>query len=115
MHPLVHVVLWSLLDPSTSPSNQIPRPPDNTLKVAIVGAIGLVLATAITAMASTFRRDPSAHGHNIDDVTRRYIAGLERDRRDYGKVREEHSHLREACLQRGLNPDDLIHEQEQHP
>lgn len=119
MHTLLHLALILLADPSGSPTPtptkplQIPSPPDSTFRVAIVGAIGLVLATSITAIASTFKRDSSARPQPGNDVTRRYIAGLEKDRRDYGRLRDEYAHLREACIERDLNPDQMIHEQEQ--
>lgn len=114
MHTLLHMALLLLADPSNIPSptkgSSVPSPPDNTVKVAIIGAIGLVLATTVTAVASTFKKDKDRPAPGTD-ASRRYIAALEKDRREYGKLREEHAHLREACLRRQLDPDALIREQ----
>lgn len=128
MHDFVHHFLVPFLqlvaDPSSSSSSspgvpQAPTPPshDNTVKVAIVTTLGLVFATSITAIASTFRRASSAHStvaasDASDNFTKRYISGLEKDRRELGKIREVYSLLRESCIDRGLNPDHLIMEQE---
>jgi hypothetical protein len=104
------ILLGRVAQGSNPPSNSVS---DSTVKVAIVTAIGLVVATAITAFASTFKREPSRTGTATQNetFTRQYISGLEKDRRELGKLRINHQHLREACLDRGLDPDDLIREQ----
>lgn len=94
---------------------------DNTVKVAVVTAIGVVIAAGITAFASTFQR----RGHstqppvpvpvNPNDFSRDYVNGLVHDRRTLNKLQAKYAYLREACLERGLDPDDLIREQERRP
>lgn len=106
----VHDFVLGLISAGTSTSSGT----DSTVKVAIVTAVGLVIAAAITAFASTFQRERAAHSPApaADNFTRDYINGLVRDQRELRNLREKHYHLREACLERDLDPDQLIHEQE---
>lgn len=123
MHELLHHVLIPylqlLLDPtgSVSPSNPtVPVAPsqDNAVKITVITTVGLVVATSITAFVSTFRRDASARSTVTasDNFTKQYILGLERDRKEMNKIRQAYMHLREAVIDRGINPDHLIAEQE---
>lgn len=86
----------------------------DTVKVAIVTAIGVVLAAAITAIASTFQREKSAKSTvpASDTLTRDYVRGLVQDQKELRKLQIRYAHLREACLERHLDPDELIREQE---
>jgi hypothetical protein len=123
VHDLTHNVLipqLQFVDPSSSPTTSSPAPTvptspvrDNTVKVAVVTALGLVMATGITAIATTFRRVPSARSTLVanDNFTKQYIAGLERDRKELIRVRRDLNLLRESVIDRGMNPDHLIHEQ----
>ena len=133
MHDLLHLLISLAATPTPSPSSSsvlptlIPSPVptpvapgsstglDSSVKVAIVTTIGVVLAAGITAIASTFQREKSPRSTvtAADKYTRDYINGLLQDQREYRKLQKKYNSLREGCIEHGLDPDHLIHEQEQ--
>ncbi len=89
------------------------------VKVAVVTTIGVVVAAGLTALATTLQRDktppqPATTGtpSTTEVLVQQYIAGLESDRdqkqKDLDAMRVLHGKLRDACWERGLDPDDLI-------
>lgn len=109
------VVLVGLHGPlASTTTGQDGAPQDKTIQVAIITAIGVVIAAGCTAFASTFQREraPRSTVPSNDNFTRDYIRGLVRDQKEFRETQTKYRMLREACLERDLDPDVLIREQE---
>lgn len=113
MHELASQVLNLLL--LAAPSSGSSSADDSALKVAVVTAVGVVLAAAITAFASTFQRERSARSTQAADqtFTKQYIETLQRDQRELRRVQLLYTLLREGCFENNVDPDVLIAEQEE--
>lgn len=86
---------------------------NDNVKVAIVTALGVVFAAALTAFATTFQREKTTKS-TVDAMTftQSYIKSLEADRvtdrADLAATRLLYTKLRDACWEEGRDPDEMI-------
>jgi hypothetical protein len=108
----VHVAF--LLLPLVAGPSSTPSPPSTDIKVALITAVGLVLAAVVTGLIGTIKREatPRSTVESSDALTlemvREVQEALDTCNADLGAVREKYALLREACWRKRLDPDELI-------
>lgn len=112
MHDLVHILIAaaSVAPSSTAPGQVLNQPSDNSLKIAIVTAISVVFAAAITALATTITRHREGEGSSdyVSELIRR--AEVAENRSSILEVRNDSltarvDELEDTCWHNGVDPN----------
>lgn len=101
----MHEIIRLLADSSGPPST------DNSVKIAIITAVSVVIAAAITAFATTFTRghdEPDSDQDYVDELVRRAESAEDRCQGLEAKLLSETANAyryREYLVAAGYNPD----------
>lgn len=108
----MHEILRLLADGANTVTNNTPPAPDNSVKIAIITAMSVVLAAAITAVSATFTRrhddDVRADQDYVDELVRRAevaerrVTHLEHQR---DSLNERVDELERYCWRAGIDPN----------
>lgn len=106
MHDLANMVLLWV---TTGLPRRLADSGTSNLQVAIVTTVGVVIAAAITALASKAKKEPTpSPATPLDQYVVQYISTLEHDRNELLSTRDSYQLLRDAVWDVGIDPDELI-------